>query len=105
MDKLNQSRETFRCAATQYGGKTYIGSVHGLIYEQIKKENPGAFLSDMVEGFVTTTGRFLNREEAKKLAEEQDLVRQGRDKFADKQLWSEYLPEHVLEKPAFAQLG
>jgi hypothetical protein len=102
---MSEAKEKFHCAATQYAGKTYIGSIHPLIYEGIKELHPEAHSSDMVEGFATTTGRFLNRKEAKKLAHEQDLVRRGRDKNADSGLWSEYLVEGTLSKPAFKEVA
>ncbi len=91
--------ETIKAAATIYKEKMYTGTVHPAINADILKEFPEARPEDFKEGFVTTSGRFLTREEAKSMAHKQKLLRPGRDKWMDKELWSEYLPHDVLHLP------
>ncbi|HUO50370.1 MAG TPA: hypothetical protein VMU25_02295 [Candidatus Paceibacterota bacterium] len=78
----------------------YTGPVHADAAELLFSEHPDAERSgsEFVEGFATSNGRFLNREEAKKLAHERDLLRPGRDKFVASTLWSEFLVHGTLSE-------
>ena len=90
--------ETLKAAATIYRGKMFEGVTHPTILVDIEDFDPSAKVEECIEGFVTTTGRFLSREEAKTMAHEQNLLRPGRDKWIDKKLWTEYLPYDVFHK-------
>ncbi len=87
---------TLKSAAIMYEGQLYTGSNHILILDEIKKEDANASVQNCVEGFTTTDGRFLARNEAKPVAHEQALLRPGRDKFVDPELWTEYLIQGTL---------
>jgi hypothetical protein len=88
--------ETIRSSALLYRGKMYTGRIHADAAELLFSEHPDAERWGFVEGFATSEGRFLNRAEAKRFAEDLRLLRPGRDKYLANELWSEFLVHGTL---------
>lgn len=64
--------ERITAAATKWLGRIYTGPTHGHTYETISQSDPDfslSFLSPRDEGFLTSTGRFVTREEAMTIAQ------------------------------------
>jgi hypothetical protein len=62
-------------AALIIKGKTYTGTNHGEAFGKFMDEQPNNDPGkDWKDGFVTTTGRFVSREEAFEIAKKQDQV-------------------------------
>ena len=59
--------EKIKCAAIRdsWSGRVFTGPYHGAIF----KQQPRGILRDGRQGFVTTTGRFVDRIEVLKVAE------------------------------------
>jgi hypothetical protein len=55
-------------AAIKYHGKVYTGVRHALIRDEILKEVGEFYLTLDMQGFVTDTGRFVDRTEAANIA-------------------------------------
>lgn len=92
--------DAFKCAATRYKGRVYEGSIHPLIYEDIKHTNPNVRPHECEEGFLTSSGLFLNRVDAKALAEKLDLLCPARPGDVTPELYSEQMPGWVLQRRA-----
>jgi len=64
--------EKIASAALKYGGKIYEGLNHGFALNTILDETKGAAtMHDIQDGFTTSHGRFVSREEAYKIADKQ----------------------------------
>jgi len=86
--------------ATKYRGKIFEGVIHpDIFYKLIRSEFPEAQLSDCEEGFIAPYGTFLNRKDAKILAEALDLIGPIRPGERTDELWTEQLPLCVLTQP------
>lgn len=59
--------ESVRSAAILWNGEVYAAATHGMALLNLKKTHPE--YRAVSEGFVTSTGRFVSREEAKEIAE------------------------------------
>lgn len=78
-DKPEDHPEMVDKAALQYGGKTYTGINHGYALQDIMNEHGSSDNIDfksVKDGFTTTTGRFVSREEAMDIAKAQDQIDQ-----------------------------
>lgn len=66
-----QAVEKVKMAAVRIGGEVFTGQMHFMAMEQAKVAltNFDELKETMEQGFVTTTGRFIDREEAGKLAD------------------------------------
>lgn len=73
-----EAAETVGKAALQYKGKTYEGANHGFalgdLMDAHKTEDFGALMGDVKQGFTTSKGRFVSREEAFDIAKKQDQI-------------------------------
>lgn len=100
-------KDMIALCATSYRGEIFIGALHLDCWAAIEAKYPGITSvqarDHLIEGFVTHSGTFLNREDAKILAHELGIVRPGRDKFLDSKLWSEYLIHGVLPETGQAE--
>ncbi len=93
---INGRSDTWR-VATKYRERIFEGTIHPLIFDlAIRSEFPEAQFTDCEEGFIAPDGRFLNRKEAKVLADALDLIGPIRPGERSDELWSEQLPLHVL---------
>lgn len=55
-------------SAIKYNGKIYTGIRHNLIAEEIRVDHKDYRLKLEEQGFMTDTGKFVNREEAARIA-------------------------------------
>jgi hypothetical protein len=89
-------KETIVAAALKIDGDLYTGINHPVIISEIQKDNPDFKLTDttsLEDGFMTNTGRFVDREEATKIASEADqIVKAPHDKGGELEPWKEGLP-------------
>ena len=71
-------------AASKYKGEIFTGRWHWEAWNKLRKKYPEdwerltsndeQYLKDFVDGFITSTGRFIDREEAKRIAEDADQL-------------------------------
>lgn len=96
---LTTAPEKIASAALKYGGKLYEGLNHGFALENILKENPSAGMKDIQDGFTTSKGRFVSREEAYDIADKAKQMGSDMKDVPDesKMLLSEDL-NHVQDK-------
>lgn len=80
--------ETIIAAAVVHKGKVYQGKRHGLIIHEIVKETGDRPITGE-QGFVTSTGRFVSREDAAVIALKRGQIKKL--KFNNTQLFSEDL--------------
>lgn len=107
-----QEPEKVEKVASRFRGKIYTGEHHALIASDIRKDtglklNMDDPLSKEVEdGFITSSGRFVSRIEALKIAREAGQVKRAFDKFGPpKDLLSEMMredaaPAQSVSRPA-----
>lgn len=88
--------ETLRAAAVCYHGEIFEGRIHLDAIAQLEFAHPGLHYCEYTQGFVTTSGQFLDMYEAKRMAEEQDLLRTTHSAITDPKLRCEYLMRGVL---------
>jgi hypothetical protein len=94
--KPHPDEEQIAAAAVRYGGKTYEGKLHYYAWLKAAEEHGFKSVEEMVadkggpsEGYMTTFGRFLTRDEADEL-----LGGEGRQLDA----WDDRLREHPIEQ-------
>jgi len=63
-----EEQETISAAAIRYEDELYTGTNHGQALDQLMEARPRFKEKDIEEGFVTSTGRFVNRREADQIA-------------------------------------
>lgn len=94
--------EKIASAATKFDGKIYEGQTHAHAYEKYKNEtkktdaDAGAAYGG--DGFLTNTGRFVDREEAQRIVDSasSNIDPANRRTFAQRQLYAEQLkPENL----------
>ncbi len=72
--------EKIRSAALRYGTETFVGYGHGEAFDKLRTAHPNWELEsamqniDLIEGFMTTTDKFVDRAEARKIAEHADQL-------------------------------
>lgn len=66
--------EKIKSAALQIGKDTIEGGNHGLAFEKWMNANPNQMPKDFKDGFTTTHGRFVSREEAMDIAKKNDQL-------------------------------
>lgn len=71
-------------AAIQKDGKTYIGKRHNLI---LNETLPFGYLKGGIQGFVTVTGRFVDRKEAAKIAYDCGQIDIQKKELFSEDLW------------------
>ena len=64
-------------AAVRYKGNIYTGEDHGTALDSMEASNPGYDTNLIEDGFFTSDGRFVDRKEAQKIAEAEDLLKKG----------------------------
>jgi hypothetical protein len=83
---------TIEKAAIQYEGIVYVGWRHHLIGHQMLVDCvcPRPFPGGKAQGFVTSEGKFVSREEARQIAEKahQGHLRPGYDELYSEDLWN-----------------
>lgn len=67
--------ETIGKAALRYGGKVYEDANHGLAFNKLLEEHANAPMGDIDQGFTTSSGRFVSREEAFDIAKAKDQIK------------------------------
>lgn len=72
--KAVTAAEKIRSAALQYKDKTYEGANHGFALGDIMDKFGDVSMKDIKDGFTTTLGRFVSREEAFGLAKKQNQI-------------------------------
>ena len=55
-------------AAIKHKGKIYTGLRHGLIMENMRNKGVTAYITQEEQGFLTSSGKFVSRVEAAKIA-------------------------------------
>ena len=60
--------EKIKSAALEYNGETFLGANHGLAFGALMQAHPDYALDSIRDGFITSTGRFVSREEADHIA-------------------------------------
>lgn len=68
--------ETVGKAALQIGGETFTGQNHGEAFEKFMTKYPEGDFSKFKDGFMTSKGRFVSREEAFDIAKKQDQIKE-----------------------------
>lgn len=71
-----KSPETVKSAALQYKGKTYEGQNHGYALSDIMDAHGDVSMKDIKDGFTTSKGRFVSREEAFGIAKGRNQIDQ-----------------------------
>lgn len=75
-----QSAEKVVAAAVRFGGQVFTGVMHFHAREKAKEEFPDFPHRDgevQEEGFLTSTGRFVDRDEATDIADKADQLKEG----------------------------
>lgn len=91
--------EKIASAATKFDGKIYEGQTHADAYQkykdETKKTDAGAAAAYEGDGFLTNSGRFVDREEAQRIVDRvsPDIDPANRRTMAQRQLYAEQLPE------------
>ena len=71
-----EKRERLACAAIRYKGEMFRGTIHAdafaLLVRKYPKCDSDTPLKGFSEGFLTTTGRFVNKKAAREIAERED---------------------------------
>jgi len=72
-----ESVERIDAAAVQYGDDVFVGINHGEAYEKLTAIHPEiiAANADIKNGFLTSTGRFVSRDEASVIADKAEQIR------------------------------
>lgn len=89
--KSGPEKEQIKAPALRYQGQVFAGVSHIEAIAKLKKVFPNVHLSYVEDGFVTTSGRFVDREEANNIAKENDQLRPDLDYFSPDTLDSTYL--------------
>jgi hypothetical protein len=94
----NEELETIKSCAVLYRGEIFKGQIHSDARSEVRKAHLEAKTRDMVEGYVTSKGRFVDRVEAVEIADKADQIRESarKHKEVDKRLWSEDLKPEVI---------
>jgi|SRR3989344_6463657 len=78
-----ESRERIRCAAIKYKDEYFTGTTHADAWRDMTGKYPETVLSyddgDRLDGFMTDTDRFVDREEALKIALKANQVVDGKE--------------------------
>ena len=78
---VKSSGEKISASAVQYSGELFTGTLHSDVYNAIREKypqfDPELEWEKYKLGFVTTSGRFVNRDEALKIAERNDQLKPG----------------------------
>ena len=78
---IETKMERIELAALRYGGKMYTGNAHMVALAELCGEHTDVDMREIEEGFVTNTGRFVDRNEAaaigKKSGQVSSLVEDG----------------------------
>jgi hypothetical protein len=72
--------EHITAAALQFRGETFSGGNHALVIRELERKYPSwRTMSNgpIDEGFITTMGRFVSREEAARIAEQAGQLEEG----------------------------
>lgn len=99
-EPVTKTSEHIVSAATKFDGKIYSGKTHADAFEKYRKET-GKTETDAAnnyggDGFLTSSGRFVDRQQAQKIADAAEQVPQGERKtFAQNQLNSEAVTSNV----------
>ena len=93
---LGQKPETITAAASKFGGKIYEGKTHGEAFQkyvsETGKHDAEAAKDYGGEGFVTNTGRYVDRIEAQKIMDRVSGNAPDRKTLAQQELHAEELP-------------
>ncbi len=71
-ERASNSPESVKEAAISIGGVVFTGRMHFEAYDKARAEMPlmvEKFADKIIDGYVTSTGRFVTRDEAGKIAE------------------------------------
>jgi hypothetical protein len=114
--ELPSSPEKIQAAATRYGGKVYTGNVHvqsleaaaadhgmdvSQFIDKVNKEAGKTEATHDLDGFVTSGGRFVNREEARAIADRAEQLTGLAKEENNPRLSMEEIK--VGERPGFGQ--
>lgn len=94
--KQEQEPEKIKASALRFRGQVFTGHTHTDAMRELGESYPDwGNLPDRVEdGFITTTGRYVDRDEAGQIADRADQITQlGRTHGAD-----EYLDSHHVKE-------
>ena len=69
-----EARESIASAAVLFDGKPYTGPNHAYIMTKLSLEHPDWKNHSTESGFVTSVGRFVNREEAGEIAHQSEQL-------------------------------
>lgn len=61
---MSLPRERIAYAAIRYEGDIYLGERHAIVMAHIRKDNPEAYITQDMQGYVTDTDRFVSRVDA-----------------------------------------
>jgi len=121
IDELKQNKiplERIQAAATRYQGKVYTGNVHiqsleaaakdqgmdvSQFIDKVNKEAGKTEATHDLEGFITSNGRFVSREEARQIADRADQITNLARRDNKPTLSMEEIK--VDERPGFGQLS
>jgi hypothetical protein len=93
--------EKITSAATKFDGKIYEGQTHADAYQKYKNEtkntDAAAGAAYGGDGFLTNTGRFVDREEAQRIVDRAspNIDHANRQTFAQRQLYAEQLKPEI----------
>ena len=82
-------RETIVDAAVLYKGKVYPAKRHYLSMEAVWSEDPAAYVSQEMQGFVTNEGKFVSREDASWIAFRSGQTKTRKERLLSEHLWPE----------------
>ena len=91
------NKETIKLACVKYDDKLYTGFNHG---ECFKKLPQNANMSNTIQGFITNNGRFVDRRNAYKIAENANQIKYKKtnnDILISEDLYEYWLNEQKME--------
>ncbi len=74
-------------AAVRLESKTRTGRRHAQIMREIWNVSPNRYISQDEEGFVTDSGRFVDRKEAAEIAFRSGQIPQKKEKLFSEDVW------------------
>ena len=87
--------EKIASAAVRFKGEIWTGTIHPEILARIQDVHPDWEYAGFEDGFVTSTGRFVDRKDAVEIANAAEQIRDGQ-RITKDGLYTEFLKPEVI---------
>ncbi len=74
IERRDNTPERIQAAALRYKGQVFTGPAHSFAHDKLEKVFPSSNNKEIEQGFITNSGRFVNREDAFKIAQKAKQV-------------------------------